>query len=862
MNLQKGREIDSPGVQSSPDEEAPLDRGPARAAAHAPSSLPGRLPGFALLVVELALILVIVYRFEIAAQNHFFPVLCILVGGFLIHVWIPAQLRAAFFGLLSLGGLVFYLGGPNAAAVIGIGGGLIAVCYLPISFALRVTLIALAAFALVLLRMDFDQPFWPVLGSMFMFRLIVYLYELRRTAGRPPLDLTVAYFFPLPNVCFLFFPILDFKTFRETYRPDASWAEAQTGVAWIARGLMHLLLYRVVKYYLLPAPHEMGDVPHLALFLAANYALYLHVSGYFHIITGIFHLFGFGLPRTHHNYFLASSFTDIWRRINIYWKDFMAKLFFFPAFYALRGWGTPFAVAAGALWVFLASWLLHAFQVFWITGGIPLRLYDAVLWLAAGVLVAVNMQLDIARAGRPASRRRGPTILGALGLSLRVVGMFALVSLFWAAWNTPYFFAFVRAQPLDGPDALAGAAVVLGVLLTAVAAGTVAQLVRSRLMRLKLLPLNPSPAASAVGLTAALAAVALLGTPAVTDTFSPGAKAVLASLRQETASAVEAAQAVQGYYEEITAARAKIGPWLAGLEGRPVPAGGTHYPELTRPADAWLERELIPGWSGDIVGGSRLSINRFGMRDRPDLTQQKPPGTCRLAMVGTSVVMGYRVNDSEPFPRLLEDRLNAGRRPGAPRCQVLNFGAGMCYAIHRHVLIDRKVFTFEPDAIYYFAHQDEFQGTIEHLAKLAVAGAALPYPGLADVVRKAGVEPGMPPRLAEAKLTSFAREVVLCVYRDLVAECRRRGVLPVWVYLPMPGVTDTPVQATFFVTVAAEAGFTVISLDDWADGHSPAEVKPGPAEHHPNALGHRLIAERLDHALRERPERLPACARE
>src|SRR5205823_4198064 len=139
---------------------------------------------------------------------------------------------------------------------------------LPVPFALRVAAVGLAAFVLSLLRIEFDQPFWPVLGSMFLFRLILYLYELRRATARPPLLLTLAYFFPLPNVCFLFFPILDFRTFRETYRAEYTPAVAQTGVTWIARGLMHLLLYRVIKYYVLPAPHQLGDLPHLALFLA------------------------------------------------------------------------------------------------------------------------------------------------------------------------------------------------------------------------------------------------------------------------------------------------------------------------------------------------------------------------------------------------------------------------------------------------------------------------------------------------------------------------------------------------------------------------------------------------------------------
>src|SRR5438067_10542686 len=179
------------------------------AAAAAPATpFPERLRAFALVTLQLALVLVIVYRFEIAAPNHFFPVLCVAAGGFAVHAWLPPRFRAAFFGLLSLGGILFFLGWANGATLIAIGGGLIAVCYLPVPLALRVALVVLAAFFLSVLRLDYDRPFWAVLGSMFMFRLIVYLYELRRATERPPLDLTVAYFFPLPNVSFLVFPIL------------------------------------------------------------------------------------------------------------------------------------------------------------------------------------------------------------------------------------------------------------------------------------------------------------------------------------------------------------------------------------------------------------------------------------------------------------------------------------------------------------------------------------------------------------------------------------------------------------------------------------------------------------------------------
>jgi hypothetical protein len=49
----------------------------------------------------------------------------------------------------------------------------------------------------------------------------------------------------------------------------------------------------------------------------------------------------------------------------------------------------------------------------------------------------------------------------------------------------------------------------------------------------------------------------------------------------------------------------------------------------------------------------------------------------------------------------------------------------------------------------------------------------------------------------------------------------------------------------------------VIDLTDWPGERRPAEVKGDALGHHPNALGQRLIAERLDAELAARPGLLP-----
>ena len=63
--------------------------------------------------------------------------------------------------------------------------------------------------------------------------------------------------------------------------------------------------------------------------------------------------------------------------------------------------------------VFLATWLLHAYQSYWLRGSWGFTVPDALFWGILGVLVLVNVQLDARRSrtrgSRPPRRRRRPT---------------------------------------------------------------------------------------------------------------------------------------------------------------------------------------------------------------------------------------------------------------------------------------------------------------------------------------------------------------------------------------------------------------------------------------------------------------------
>jgi hypothetical protein len=380
-----------------------------------------------------------VYHLE---GRAFFILAALTLATVPVHYWLPYRWKQPFFlaaSLLGLG-LVF---GPRVAVVVSIlAAALIGVCYLPISWKLRAGLIAIAGLNMACARgnvlpLPVPDLVWPVLASMCMFRMILFLYELKHAKGREPVGDVFSYFFLLPNYAFLHFPVVDYRTLRRGYFACDIHSTQRAGLKMMLRGTIHLLLYRLIYHRLLVSPEDVHDLASLASFLACNYLLYLRVSGQFHMACGILHLFGYQLPETHHHYLLATSFTDYWRRINIYWKDFMVRVVFHPLMFRWKKWPQPRALALATASVFVVTWALHAYQSFWLRGRWGFSLTDALFWGILGLLVIVNVQRD-AQTSR--ARRERLAAGGTRAVALRAfktVGTFVTICLLWSLWSSP-----------------------------------------------------------------------------------------------------------------------------------------------------------------------------------------------------------------------------------------------------------------------------------------------------------------------------------------------------------------------------------------------------------------------------------------
>jgi hypothetical protein len=387
------------------------------------------------ITAQLTLLLVVfsLYRTE---EGGFFRMAAMSFAAFVVHYWLPFRFKELWWIAVSMAGAALLVGPTVAGLVIACGIFMYLIAAAPLSYRARLGIMIGFAGALAYGRArlvaGIPWQFWPTLGALFMFRLMVYFYDLRFAKARPSFREFCVYFFPLPNFYFLLFPVVDFQTLRRSYYQRDIHTVAQQGIEWMVRGAVQLSLYRLI-YHLKPpfTASEITSLPGLLLGMVTVYLLYLRVSGQFHLIVGLLHLFGYDLPETHRKYLLSSSLTDFWRRINIYWKDFMVKMVYFPIFFRLRKRGETRAQVIATAGVFIATWALHSYQWFWLRGDVLFTWPDSLFWGILGALVIVNLLIE-------QRRPRGKVAhVSRVTNALSVTGTFLFIVVLWSLWNTP-----------------------------------------------------------------------------------------------------------------------------------------------------------------------------------------------------------------------------------------------------------------------------------------------------------------------------------------------------------------------------------------------------------------------------------------
>ncbi len=816
---------------------------------------------FLSLVVQLGLLVVVARLFRLENQAFYQNLMLLTFYGFLIHYFLPSHYRLPFFLFISLAAIAGILGFVNSLWLIGIGLGLIGICHLPFSYRARVGTLLVVGTGLVALRAGWIKVssldvIWPVLASMFMFRLILYMYDLKNGKATPTLTSTLSYFFLLPNVVFPFFPVVDYSTFRRTYYNEEQHQIYQKGLQWMLRGVIHLILYRYVNYHLMIAPVDVTNTMELVRYLISNFALYLRISGQFHLVISVLHLFGFNLPETHHLYFLASSFTDLWRRINIYWTGFMMKVFFYPTYFRIKHWGATTSLLAATSFVFFMTWFLHAYQWFWLRGTFLLTAQDMLFWFILACLVVVNTLYEAKRGRKRTLEQRTSSVADIATVALQSAGTFTVMAVLWSLWSStsiPDWISLLSVVKLTWAN-------IATLLLTFLVLTIIFGLTLWSEARTEKKTVQPIFFRRAAVTGGSLLILFLIGNPVVYSQFGHKVQQLIGDLTSDRLSDREAALLQRGYYEDLNGVNQFNSQLWEIYSKRP-----SDWPTLPEtPAARYTDDnfivELVPNTT-ITFHGAKMSINRWGMRDR-DYEQVPAPGTYRIAMAGPSFVMGYGVADGEDFESLLEDRLNR-ENGGNPytNYEILNFAVPGYSAIQDLMVLEQKTLQFQPNAFFFMAHQREEEAAVLYLADRVSVGADLPYPELVDLARRAGAMPGMTKNEVERLLKPYGAEILSWTYQRVVQASRAHGILPVWIFMPTLEDPLHEEEIAHLKRSAEESGFIVLDLSDAYDNQDLNSLVVAYWDKHPNAKGHMLIAEDLYRKLREKDQDIPLFSR-
>ncbi|NQX88521.1 MAG: hypothetical protein HRT77_07635 [Halioglobus sp.] len=821
---------------------------------------------YAILLAQLVLLSAAAYLLNISRDQNLPLLLPLILVGFAIHAWLPLRYRTGFFLFLSVLATCLVLGFVNGPLLLAIGLILFGICHLPFSFRCRVGGLLMVGAVLAMIRVDFFEPFdrvpmasvvLPILGSMFMFRLMLYLYDIRHETDPAPLTQRLSYFFMLPNMCFPLFPVVDYRGFVREHFSSSALATYQKGLRWIMRGIIHLLLYRLVYHFWTPAFDEVIDLADAVQYMVSSYLIYLRISGLFHIATGILCLFGYNLPDTHRLYFLATSFTDFWRRINIYWKDFVMKIFFYPLAMRLRKHGMQTAVVVASLATLIVSWMLHSYQAFWLLGEFPLVVQDAVFWTFLGIAVAINSVIEMKQGRKRVSQHRNRTFPAAFTLSLKTATMFCIMCILWSFWTTPSMGEWLAIVAKATQAPVAHALVLLGCIACAVILGTVVQL-RTNWDWTQSGEWEP-PFTVAASMTIGLALMLILAAlPQVGRQLDGHTHAAWATLIDpQRLNQRDRENQTRGYYEELltiddASPKDQSTRWITLLKR--YLGMNMSLREIVRATDDLRRFELLPDLEANFKGES-FRTNRWGMRDQ-EYEKEKKLGVCRLSLFGDSHTMGGGLTNEQTYEALLEEKLNDNLDFLSDRCQrfeVLNFGVANYSVLESALSARQKVPQFSPDVIIYVTPQPDMDWIVERLSLALSQGATIDEPFIQNVIESAGVQAGMDRIEIEKRLEPVAAELVEWSYRDIAETAKDANAHAAWMFLPRSDYTQREDQKRYseLLPLAQRAGLVPLSLIGVFNDYEPIALQLNAQDTHPNQTASQLIAQRFLEVLDE-----------
>ncbi len=746
--------------------------------------------------------------------------------------------------LVGMASIILNAFGVKAGlALISIGIILITICHLKTKHWIKLSLIFSIFLVFAIGKTDlFYSPRLNILISylmpMFMFRIIIYLYELKHGLIIKSFWQSITYFFLLPNIFFLFFPIIDYKTYLRTYYNASEKDIWQKGIRWMLRGIFHLLAYRVICYYYLSSNIDVKDLSSLLIYLLTNYLLIIRLSGIFHFIIGLLCMFGMNLPKVFDNYFIATSFVDLWRRINIYWRDFILKIFFYPIMFSYKKRIKTYLLPTTMMTVFLITCLLHTYQLFWITGSFSLKTVDLVFWITVGILITINSMLIEKGSNKEKIIESNSKFKIYLLNTLKIIGMITYMSIMWALWNSKtineWLFLMSNFNKLDENNLLT----VFILLTILIAIGVLLYYLINLNFIQKLIQIKPS---QTLFLTLPVITLLLVISNKRIQSILPiKVSKFIQTVSEDSPNKIDKKNAEIGYYdrliegdEDVTIGIGSKG-FIKKLQKNPYTLAYYNTTNL-------LNRRMKPNLNIQGLDHNFLS-NQFGIRDKA-YSKNKKDSVYRMALLGGSYEMGSGVSNNQNFEYLTEERLNKNfPDSNFKSIEIWNFAAGGYYLIEHLELLNTEVFKYKPNAVIYFAHSDERNKMIKDITNILKRNVPIKYKFLNDIITLSGVKSYMAENQIKQLLNPYIDCILQWSYFEMATICKKNNAKIIWVYLL---TTEENVNENEYSTIlkfAKQAGYITLDLKNVYGNIPRNTIQISEINSHPNVLGHLLIA--------------------
>ncbi len=324
-----------------------------------------------------------------------------------------------------------------------------------------------------------------------------------------------------------------------------------------------------------------------------------------------------------------------------------------------------------------------------------------------------------------------------------------------------------------------------------------------------------------------------------------------------------------GYYEGLIGGAGKEGRGAPSaleiaLIGKPIDRNRDLVKRITRDLkDDFLQFEARADFD-EVFFGERFTTNSRGMRDR-EYPVAKPDGVYRIALLGSSIDMGWGVATPDTYENRLEAWLNAeaARRGTTRRFEVLNFSMAAYGPAQRFEAFHRKALAFAPDLVLTTATMIDPRFLEIHLGGLIKNRVDLKHDFFRRAAAEAGIDPDRERQVGWAELDrrgGFKARAKdhYWIFADatlgaLAVDCRSRDLALAVLLIPRACRDDADDARALAVArqvgIAARHAVPVLDLSATFDARDPSTIEIAPGDDHPNALGHRLLFEGLSRAL-------------